>query len=94
MNNTFERLEEASENENNNTAEKEVKPHHIFIPKVNNTGSLWQLMKEVTNDKFDLRIINLEKVTIQLESSIAYINIVKELKIKNTEFHKQAKKKL
>jgi len=44
-------------------------------------------LKKIINGEFDLRTINPEKVKIQSKSSIVYTNIVKELKIRNAEFH-------
>jgi len=41
-----------------------------------------QLLKEVAIDEYEIKIMN-----EQTEISIAYINIVKDLKNKNTEFH-------
>jgi len=58
MYNTFEGLEEISEDVSNNTkAKREVKPLPIFIPKVSNLRPLSQLLKEVINAEFELRII-------------------------------------
>jgi len=76
------------ENKNNSIGvEAEVKFRPIFVPKVSNLLPLRQLLKEVTNGEFDLRVVNPEKIKIQPKSSIAYINIVKKLKIRNIEFH-------
>jgi len=47
---------------------------------------LSQLLVEVVTE-YEIKIMN-EQTKIQPKSSIAYVNIVKELKNKNTEFHK------
>jgi len=59
----------------------------IFIYKIRNPSSFLQLLNEMLNEEFNLNNINLEKFKIQSKSSIAYTNIVKELKIRNTEFY-------
>jgi len=83
----FECLEKAFNDENNNIrVEKTVKPPSIFVDKVSNLSSLSQLLKKIATDKYEIKIMN-EQTKIQPKSSIAYINIVKELKNKNTEFH-------
>jgi len=74
---------EVLENVNNNT--EPIKPSPIFMSKVSDPSSFRQLLNE-TNGEFDLKNSNPDNYKIQSKSSIAYINIVKELKIRNTEF--------
>jgi len=84
--NSFE-LEKAFNDENNNIrVEKTVKPPFIFVDKVSNFSSLSQPLKKIATDKYEIKSMN-EQTKIQPKSSIAYVNIVKELKNKNTEFH-------
>jgi len=45
-----------------------------------------QLLKEVAADEYEIKIMN-EQIKIQPKWSIAYINIIKELKSKDMEFH-------
>jgi len=83
--NSFEKLEKKLDNENNNIREKTIKSPPIFVARINNF-SLLQLLKEVATNKYEIKIMN-EQIKIQRKSSIAYVNIIKELKSKNTEFH-------
>jgi hypothetical protein len=66
--------------------EKTVKLPPILIARVDNFSSLSQLLKEIAVSKYKIKIIN-GQIKIQPKSSIAYVNIVKELKGKNAEFH-------
>jgi len=86
--NTFEGLEEVSDDTNNSTESvREAKPSPIFISKLNDPSSLQQLFKQIPNDEFELKTINIGNYKIQIKSPIAYTNIVKELKTRNYEFH-------
>jgi len=81
--NYFEGLEKMPDNDNNNiSVEKTAKPPLIFVARVNNFLSLSQLLKEV-GIEYEIKIMN-EQIKIQSKSSVAYVNIVKELKSKNT----------
>jgi len=82
--NSFERLEEVLDDENNNIrVEKTVKPPPIFVDKVSNFSSLSQVLKEVAIDEYEIKIMN-EQTKIQPKSSITYVDILKN---KDTEFH-------
>jgi len=84
--NSFEGLEEILDNENKNIGvEKTAKPPPISVDKVNNFSSLSQLLKKIATDEYEIKIMN-KQTKIQSKSSIAYINIVKELKNKNRNF--------
>jgi hypothetical protein len=83
--NSFEELENEL-NDVSTRMRKRAKPSPIFITRVNNFSSFSQLSKEIVAFKYEIKIIN-EQTKIQPKSSIAYINIVKELKSKNAEFH-------
>jgi len=65
--------------------EKIAKSSPIFVSKVNNFSSLWKQSKDrrwwIWN-----KIMN-EQIKIQPKSSVACVNILKELKNKNTEFY-------
>jgi len=91
--NSFKYLGEVFDDENNIRVEKTVKPPFIFVDKVSNFSSLSQLLKEIatkyeitTEYEYEIKIMN-EQTKIHPKSSIAYVNIVKELKNKNAEFH-------
>jgi len=91
--NSFDELEEELDDENNKiTVEKTAKLSSIFVARINNFSFLSQLLKEIAADKYEIKIIN-EQTKIQPKSSIAYVNIVKELRRKNTEFHTYKPKK-
>jgi len=77
-----------SEDANNGTEPvRKIKPPSIFISKLSNPPSLRQLLNKIANDKFDLKNINAGNFKIQIKSSIAYTNIVKEVKSRNIKFH-------
>jgi len=77
--NILERLEEVSEDANKSIEPvRETKPPPIFISKLNDPSSLRQLLNQIANDEFDLKNINTGNFKIQIKSSIAYINIVKQ----------------
>jgi len=83
--NSFERLEEESDDENNNIRmKKTAKTLPIFVARINNFSSLSQHLKEVTPDEYEIKIMNEQ---IKPRRSIAYVSIVKELKNRKTEFH-------
>jgi len=85
--NSFEGLEEDFDDENNNInimVEKTIKPPPIFLTRINNFSSL-QHLKEVAFDEYEIKIMN-EQIKIHPSSSIAYVNIMKELKSRNREF--------
>jgi len=85
--NSFKDLEEVFGDENNNIrVEKTIKSPSIFVDKTNNFSSLSQLLKKVATDEYEIKIMN-EQTKIQPKISITYVNIVKELNNKNTEFH-------
>jgi len=84
--NSFEGLEEIIDDENNNIRMKKIaKPPPISVDKVNNFSPLSQLLKKIATDEYEIKIMN-EQTKIQSKNSIAYINIVKELKNKNRNF--------
>jgi len=86
--NIFEGLNEVPDEINNNTESvREAKPPPIFISKINDPSSFRQLLNQIANDEFELKNINIGNYKIQIKSSIAYTNIMKELKIRNYEFH-------
>jgi len=58
-----------------------------------NIWLLQQLLEEIVTGEYSMRIINQKKIKIQVKSFIAYFNIVKKLKIKNTGFHINRKEK-
>jgi len=82
---SFQGVEVLDDKNNNIRAEKTVKSLLIFIDKVSNFTSLSQLLKEIATDH-EIKITN-KQTKIQPKNSIAYVNIMKELKNKNTEFH-------
>jgi len=58
--------------------EKIAKPPSIFVARINYFSSLSQLLKEVTADEYEIKIMN-ERIKIQ-KKNIANVNIVKEQK--------------
>jgi len=48
--------------------------------------SFYQILKQIAADEYEIKIMN-EQIKIPSKSFIAYINIMKELKSKNTEFY-------
>jgi len=87
LTNFFEGLEEVLNDENNNIRmEKTAKPPEIFVARINNFSLLSQKLKEIASDKYEIKIMN-EQIKIQPKSSITNVNIMKELKSRNTEFH-------
>jgi len=66
---------------------REAKLPTIIISKLNDLSSLPQLLNQIANNEFDLKNINTGNFKIQIKCSIAYINIVKELKTRNFKFH-------
>jgi len=65
--------------------ERTDKSPSISLARVDNFSSFLQILKEVATGEYQIRIINDEQIEIQPMS--IYVNIVKELKSKNTEFH-------
>jgi len=84
--NSIEGLEEELDDKNNIRMEKIAKPSLIFVARVNNFSLLLQFLKEIATDGHEIKIMN-EQIKIQPKSSIAYVNIVKELKSKNMDFY-------
>jgi len=46
------------------------------------------LLKKIIIEEYEIKMTNKEQIKIQAKSFIAYLNIVKELKRRNTEFHR------
>jgi len=82
--NSFDGLKDVFNEINNN--EKIEKSPIIFIVTVLNIQPLSQLLKEIAIDDDEIKIINNEQIKMQLKNSIAYINIVKEIKNRDTKF--------
>lgn len=59
----------------------------IFVSGVEAINPLTLLLKELAEDKFDLKIIGTSQVKIQLKDAKAYPAVVKALAERNTEFH-------
>jgi len=83
MYNSFEGFEEMSENMNNTR----IKHSSFLSPRSLTYGRSNNCWKEIAIGKCDIKIINNEEIKIQSKSSIAYVNIMKQLKIRNIEFH-------
>jgi len=78
-------FEEEFDGANTNVRIRKIaKPLSIFVAKIDNFSS--QLLKEIAAGEYEIKIIN-KQIKIQPKSFIAYVNILKELKSKNTEFH-------
>jgi hypothetical protein len=91
--NSFERLEEELNDVSTNVRlGKITKVPPIFQIRDDNFLSFSQLLKKIAASKYEIKIIN-EQIKIQPNNSIAYLNIVKELRNKNMEFHRCKPKK-
>jgi len=72
---------------NNEKVEETVKLPPIFVAKIINIQLLSQLLEKIAIGNYENKIINNVQDNIQSKSSIAYVNIVKELNNRNTELH-------
>jgi len=62
-------------------------PFPFFVSEIINIQSISQLLEEIAISDSEMKIISNKQVKIQPKSSIVYVNIVKELKNRNTEFY-------
>ncbi|KMQ86632.1 nucleic-acid-binding protein from transposon x-element [Lasius niger] len=90
--NRFEQLDqdESSPIDNNNNQERKEKiPKFppIFVAGVSNIQPLTRLLEEIAFNKYEIKIPNDDQVKILPKSSEVYSTVVKELEIRNTEFH-------
>ena len=67
--------------------EKIQKPPPIFIDGVEQIQPLYDMLNNVANDSYDIRIVNSNQVKIQIKTPEIYKNVVKELESKNTQFY-------
>lgn len=67
--------------------DKPPKPPPIFVDKVSNIQPLLQLLKEIADGNFDIKVLSNDKVRIQPQTAEIYSKIVKCLQLKDTEFH-------
>jgi len=72
---------------NNVKVEETVKLSPIFVTRIINIQLFSQLLEKIAIGNYENKIINNVQGNIQSKSSIAYVNIVKELNNRNTEFH-------
>lgn len=68
-------------------AEKKAKPPPIYVEKTANIQPLISLLREIANDEHEIKILRKDEVKIQLKSTQAYSEIIKELQRKGTEFY-------
>lgn len=66
---------------------KEPKPPPIFVSGVENINPLIMLLKEIVADKYTIKSYEAEQVKIQVEDSLSYTKVIKELNDKKTEYH-------
>ncbi|CAG4982065.1 unnamed protein product [Colias eurytheme] len=59
----------------------------MFIDKVSNIQPLLQLLEEVAQGDYEVKVLRNERVKIQPKSAESYSTIYKELRKKNTEFY-------
>jgi len=78
--NSFEGFEENLDDASTNVkVENTDKRPSTFLDRINNFSSLSQLLKEIAADEYKIKNIN-EQTKILPKTSIACVNIVKELK--------------
>ena len=92
-NNQFSALQTESdcESNGNNADEIDVKPPPIFVDRVENIQPLVQMLNDCSNNSYELKILNLNRVKIQATTSDSFSTIIRQLDEKNTEFHTQHK---
>lgn len=67
--------------------EKPVKPPPICVNRVNNIQPLINLLNDVIRDDYEIKVLKDEMVKIQPKTIESYKTVMKELKLKNTEFY-------
>lgn len=90
--NRFSILSDDENKEDNHEKVVHPKPPPLFVAGVKDINPLTTLLREIASNEYTLKIINSEEVKIQCTSIDSYDLVVKELKIKNTEFHSYQKK--
>lgn len=86
--NSFASLEDSEQQDHKDALpEKPIKPPPIFVDRVSNIQPLTKLLNETVEDAYEMKILRSEQVKIQPKTLQAYSTIVKELQMKNTEFH-------
>jgi hypothetical protein len=80
--------EDCSEAEGEKTPRRPPKAPPIFVSGVQNIQPLKDLLVTVTENDFQLKILNGDQVKIQPTSTAKYHTIIKALTEKHTEFHK------
>lgn len=71
----------------NEIAKKEPKPPPIFVSKVDNIQPLKDLLEEIAQNNYEIRILREDELKIQSATIETYSTITKALEEKNTEFH-------
>jgi len=79
--------EDCSEAEGEKTPRRPPKGPPIFVSGVQNIQPLKELLVTVTENDFELKILNRDQVKIQPSSTDKYHTIIKALAEKHTEFH-------
>lgn len=86
--NRFESLDNTSnEIADSPVQEKLYKLPPIFVDGVSNIQLLTQLLKDIAENDYDLKVLSNDQVKIQLKTDIEYTNIIKLLQSRGTEFH-------
>jgi hypothetical protein len=79
--------EDCSKAEGEKTPRRPLKAPLIFLSGVQNIQTLKELLVTVTENYFELKILNEDQVKIQQSSTEKYHTIIKALAEKHTEFH-------
>lgn len=67
--------------------EERIPKPPIYVDRVSNIQPLTNLLNDIANEEYIIKILRDEEVKIQPKSTQAYTNIIKELQKKGTEFH-------
>lgn len=89
MSNSFANLE-CDDQQESEIAPKEkiIKAPPIFMDKVGNIYPLIKVLKSTVKNNYKLKKLRDKQVKIQPKSTLAYTTIVKEVRNRNTEFHR------
>ncbi|KAL7297559.1 hypothetical protein TKK_0009919 [Trichogramma kaykai] len=95
--NKFALLKETEDNQNNGAGNPSTpvavfKAPPIFVNMVENICPLEELLNEVANKNYTLKIVGDKKVKIQLSSSDKYLPVVEALKNEKTQFYTYQRK--
>jgi len=87
--NRFENLQEVhtEESPSTSTTLKLTKPPPIFVHGVLNIKPLISLLENIAKEEYEIKTLNTSVIKIQVKKKETYSEIIKALKLRNTEFH-------